>query len=114
MIVDLTKDDIQNIISCIECSDCEYGEDHSDIIEKLLYVIENADLGTSDMKHRWTIKQDREISEQNDEIHSWTITNNPDKNGWNTDGGFDGYGLPKELAQWICNILNNYEKIKKA
>jgi hypothetical protein len=30
--------------------------------------------------------------------------------GWKTDSGYDGYGLPKELAQWICDILNESEK----
>jgi hypothetical protein len=26
--------------------------------------------------------------------------------GWQTDGGYEGYGLPKDLAQWICDVLN--------
>lgn len=49
---------------------------------------------------------DKEFKElELDEI--WTITTDPEHAGWETDGGADGYGLPKELAQWICDKLNN-------
>lgn len=41
----------------------------------------------------------------------FTITQNPKYPGWDTDHGEYGYGLPKELAQWICDQLNN-SKIK--
>lgn len=42
-----------------------------------------------------------------DEVEgTWTITTNSRYAGWNTDGGYPGYGLPKELAQWICDRLN--------
>lgn len=60
------------------------------------------------MKNRakWFIKQDRFFSKEGQELQSWTITTNPEFSGWNTDSGYDGYGLPKELAEWICNHLN--------
>ena len=54
----------------------------------------------------WYIKQDRYSNKKNDELDSWTITTNPDYCGWKTEAGFQGYGLPKELAQWICDKLN--------
>jgi len=60
----------------------------------------------------WYIKKDsnpiyteEEIKEM--EIELWTITTHPEHDGWETNGGADGYGLPKELAQWICDKLNN-------
>lgn len=37
---------------------------------------------------------------------NYTITTNPDKRGWCTDMGSKGYGLHKEIAQWICDKLN--------
>lgn len=37
----------------------------------------------------------------------FTITQNDKYSGWDTDHGAYGYGLPKELAQWICDQLNN-------
>lgn len=37
---------------------------------------------------------------------NYTITTNSEFPGWDTDMGYDGYGLPKELAQWICDKLN--------
>ncbi len=58
------------------------------------------------MKIKWYIKQQRDKSEHNDSIQSWTITTNPEYCGWITDSGCDEYGLPKELAQWICDKLN--------
>lgn len=62
------------------------------------------------MKSRWYIKQDRFKSTESDEIDSFTITTNPEFSGWRTDSGYEGYGLPKELAQWICDILNQSEE----
>lgn len=59
-------------------------------------------------KAEWHIYQER--FPNSDELDSWTITNNPNIEGWDTDSGYDGYGLPKELAQWICDILNESNK----
>jgi hypothetical protein len=57
---------------------------------------------------RWKIHQD--IGIENEQIQSFSITLNPEYCGWNTDSGYEGYGLPKELAEWICNILNQSEE----
>lgn len=54
----------------------------------------------------WFIKQDRFFSREDQELHSWTITTDPEYCGWETDSGHEKYGLPKELAQWICDRLN--------
>ncbi len=53
---------------------------------------------------KWKIYQDREPND--DEIDSFSLTLNDEYEGWNTDSGYGGYGLPKELAQWICDALN--------
>lgn len=57
---------------------------------------------------KWKILQDRD--EDCPELNSYTITLNENYTGWNTDSGYDGYGLPKELAEWICETLNTYGK----
>ncbi len=54
----------------------------------------------------WKIHQDRD--NDNPEIDSYSITLNDERGGWNTDSGYPGYGLSKELAEWICDILNKY------
>lgn len=54
---------------------------------------------------KWQIHQDREKDDP--EIDSYTITLDGYCGGWNTDSGYNGYGLPKDLAQWICDTLNN-------
>ena len=36
----------------------------------------------------------------------YTITLDAKTPGWRTDSGYEGYGLPKPLAQWICDRLN--------
>lgn len=40
----------------------------------------------------------------------YSITLDPKESGWRTDSGYAGYGLPKELAQWICDVLNKHGK----
>jgi hypothetical protein len=36
----------------------------------------------------------------------WTISNLPDKAGWETDGRHGGYGLPKAIADFLCAAAN--------
>ena len=61
-------------------------------------------------KNKWYIKQNRYFSEEAEKLHSYTITTDPEFCGWETDHGYDRYGLPKELAQWICDVLNESGK----
>ena len=56
----------------------------------------------------WKIHQDRE--KEDDSLHSYSITLDVNYEGWRTDSGYDGYGLPKELALWICEVLNESTK----
>lgn len=62
-------------------------------------------------KLKWYVKQERFFSNEDQKIHSWTITTDPEIEGWKTDSGYEGYGLPKELAEWIVDILNESGKI---
>jgi hypothetical protein len=57
------------------------------------------------MKKKWKIHLDRE-EDYGDNCYS--ITLNEKYEGWRTDSGYAGYGLPKELAQWICDKLNKH------
>ena len=57
---------------------------------------------------KWYIHQDRDCEDP--ELHSYTLTQNKHEPGWRTDSGYPGSGLPKELAQWICNTLNESQK----
>ncbi|OGT44303.1 MAG: hypothetical protein A3F13_02735 [Gammaproteobacteria bacterium RIFCSPHIGHO2_12_FULL_40_19] len=52
----------------------------------------------------WKIHQDR--IKEDSRLASYTITLNESIGGWDTDGGHDGYGLQKDVATWICDILN--------
>ena len=36
----------------------------------------------------------------------WTLSNDPERTGWETDSGFSGYGLPKSLAMAIASAWN--------
>jgi hypothetical protein len=36
----------------------------------------------------------------------WTISIDEHFPGWETDSSTDGYGLPKDVAEFICNMLN--------
>jgi hypothetical protein len=37
----------------------------------------------------------------------WTVSPRPDGPGWETDGGFWGYGLPRSVAEEICRRWNS-------
>ena len=53
-------------------------------------------------KDKWHIHTEFEIEGR----HNYTITTNPEFSGWNTDSGYEGYGLPKEVASFIVEVLN--------
>lgn len=57
-------------------------------------------------KEKWYIHCDDE-----DQNRDYSITVDADRGGWCTDSGSPGYGLPKELAQWICDQLNASKEI---
>ncbi len=51
-------------------------------------------------------------SNGNPEHDVWTISQDPNECGWETDGGYYGYGLTKEKAAYIVGVLNDHEAIK--
>lgn len=61
---------------------------------------------------KWHVHLDRDENEFNkdDGDHRYSLTLNPKHEGWCTDSGYQGYGLPRELAQWICDIVNEHGK----
>jgi hypothetical protein len=57
----------------------------------------------------WQVHLDRD-QEHEEEDHRYSITLDEKYGGWRTDSGYEGYGLPKGLAQWICETLNKNGK----
>lgn len=53
-------------------------------------------------KDKWFIHTESEIEGR----QNYTITTNPEISGWNTDSGYESYGLPKEVASFIVEVLN--------
>lgn len=41
----------------------------------------------------------------------WTVSESPDQEGWNTDMGFDGYGLTYAQAKFLADAAN--EKLER-
>ncbi len=60
----------------------------------------------SKKKSLWSVHLDRENHPDYENENRYSITLNESFGGWNTDSGHEGYGLPKELAEWICKTLN--------
>ena len=54
-------------------------------------------------KKKWYIVGDEDARDKED---VWTISVDPEHAGWET-GGSEGYGLPKEVAEWIVDVLNS-------
>ena len=57
---------------------------------------------------KWKIHLDREEKSQYKTESRYSITIDENHAGWRTDSGYEGYGFPKELAEWICDILNKH------
>jgi len=64
------------------------------------------------MKKRWYVVCDPDVSWPDmpgnpiDKRDIWTVSRKPKKPGWETDGGHNGYGLPKKLAQELADAAN--------
>jgi hypothetical protein len=44
--------------------------------------------------------------EERDYANIWTVSCFPDRTGWNTDSGHDGYGLTRREAQFLADAAN--------
>lgn len=58
----------------------------------------------------WKTHLDRDFEEESKNKNSFSLTLNSEYGGWNTDSGYEGYGLPLDLAKWICDTLNTHGK----
>jgi len=44
--------------------------------------------------------------EEAGERNAWTVSPDPETDGWETDCGYYGYGLPREVAERIVALWN--------
>ena len=63
---------------------------------------------------RWFVTVHKCCSYPNPEEHVWTISRDPNDTGWETDGGYSGYGLLKKDAEELANAANQIEKLEAA
>lgn len=45
------------------------------------------------------------------EVDVYTVSTDPNRNGWNTDGGSYGYGISKEWAERIVLAVNSHARL---
>ena len=63
---------------------------------------------------RYSWRDDGWPSEWADNIHDnarahvHTVSPGPNQQGWENDGGFSGYGLPRPIAKEICRRWNAF------
>jgi hypothetical protein len=62
---------------------------------------------------KWFVTVDK-YSDHIDEPEArvWTVSKDPNNDGWETDGGYPGYGLPKKDAEELANAANRIEKLE--
>ena len=63
---------------------------------------------------KWYAVVDDGCSYEGDELNKvnvWTISKNPNREGWCTDSGQPGYGLSKADAEFLVRAAN--EKLEK-
>jgi hypothetical protein len=56
-------------------------------------------------------KSDNSALETYDNEAIWTISRDPNKPGWRTDGAYPGYGLTLAEAEWLVAAAN--EKLER-
>jgi hypothetical protein len=67
------------------------------------------------MKKRWYVVSweafnDKELTDaKGDRI--WTVSRDPDATGWETDCGYDGYGLTWDEATELASAANSIHEI---
>ena len=54
----------------------------------------------------WYVVCDEYATDPRPEDRIWTVSRNPQKTGWNTDCGYEGYGLTKLDAQELADAAN--------
>ena len=64
---------------------------------------------------KWYVTVNKNSDHADDpDVRVWTVSRDPDDTGWETDGGFPGYGLTKHDAEELANAANRVEKLEVA
>ena len=42
----------------------------------------------------------------------WTVSTDPKEPGWNTDSGYPGYGLTRDIAEFLAKAANEAKERK--
>jgi len=64
---------------------------------------------------KWHVVVDGDCSYPDDrDARVWTLSRNKDYTGWETDSGFNGYGLTKADAEELASAANRIEALEKA
>jgi len=65
---------------------------------------------------RWYVVRSNLASQNDDEPYEerqiWTISKDPERCGWETDSGYDGYGLTKKDADELANAANKLAELE--
>ena len=59
---------------------------------------------------KWYVVVDENCSYPEPHEHVWTVSRDPNETGWNTDSGFNGYGLTKADAAEAAMVLAEENK----
>lgn len=59
----------------------------------------------------WYVVVDPNCSYPEPDEYVWTISRDPNETGWETDSGFNGYGLLKADAEELANAANEIERL---
>ena len=54
----------------------------------------------------WYVVIDRDASYTGPDDRVWTVSKDPNKPGWETDCGYQGYGLTKADAEFLVSAAN--------
>lgn len=57
---------------------------------------------------------DGALQEWTEDRATWTVSRHPEAPGWNTDGGYPGYGIDKADAEFFAFAANNMAALAEA
>lgn len=60
----------------------------------------------------WYVVVDAAAGNPKEEDEIWTVSQEKNKPGWYTDGGYPGYGLTKAQATTLADAANQAEELK--
>ena len=64
---------------------------------------------------KWFVTVDKYSSHIDEpDARVWTVSKDANSDGWETDGGYPGYGLLKKDAEELANAANRIEKLEAA